>query len=223
MMAATTSYTKGHDAPGYTQAQAQMQCENAEPPTYTPSLVPFALFPAFVAQKPETLVIKNRSTWTGKSHSVSTIDGRPVFNVKGGDTLSLSYQRHVHDANGTPIFIIKRESRFLQATIYYALLPSETGRRLFECEFDPWAEGHTCHGHFTSAINGQHQTFILSANPSHTKAKITNQATAQTVAVIKKESFQPMPEYHVSVRPGADKALVTALCIVMHDRLESPR
>jgi hypothetical protein len=43
------------------------------------------------------------------------------------------------------------------------------------------------------------------------------------VAVIKKESFQLMPEYRVSVRLGADKALVTALCIVMHDRLESPR
>jgi hypothetical protein len=73
----------------------------------------------------------------------------PVFTINKGDCFSFSYRRrHVHTANGSPIFTIKRESRFFQPTIYHALPPSETGARLFECQFDPWASGDKCTGHF---------------------------------------------------------------------------
>jgi hypothetical protein len=156
-MAASNTYAKGY-AQGYGQAQAplgaRVQGETPQLPKCVPSPAPFAFFPTFIAQKPETLVIKSKSAWTDSSYNISTIDGRPIFNVKRGDTFSFSYRRRVRDANGTPIFTIKRESRFLRPTIYHALAPSETGPRLFECEFDPWAVGEKCSGHFINAING---------------------------------------------------------------------
>lgn len=60
-MAANNTYAKGY-AQGYGQAQAQLgarvQGETPQLPKYVPSPAPFAFFPAFIAQKPETLVIK---------------------------------------------------------------------------------------------------------------------------------------------------------------------
>jgi hypothetical protein len=47
-----------------------------------PSAVPFALFPAFAAQKPETLDTKGQSARTDGKYSVKTIDGGLVFNTK---------------------------------------------------------------------------------------------------------------------------------------------
>jgi uncharacterized protein YxjI len=81
--------------------------------------------------------------------------------------------------------------------------------------------GEKCSRHFIKAINGQQETFFLSVNVFQNKAKITNQATGQIVAEIKKQSFKLKREYHIFIQPGVDMALVTALCIVMHDRRES--
>jgi uncharacterized protein YxjI len=219
-MAAPPSYAQGY-AEGYAQAQAQAQTRTCQGLQTTPSPTPFALFPAFVAQKTETLVIKSKSAWTDSSYNINTIDGRPVFNISKGDRFSFSYRRRVHDANGSPIFTIKRESRVFQPTIYHALPPSETGARLFECQFDPWASGDKCTGHFANAINGQQEHFFMKGNFLQSKAIITNQASGQVLAEIKKQSFKLKTEYHIFVQPGADMALVAALCIILHDRIES--
>jgi uncharacterized protein YxjI len=50
---------------------------------------------------------------------------------------------------------------------------------------------------------------------------MTNQASGQTLAEIKKQSFKLKTEYHIVVQPGADMALVVALCVILHDRIES--
>jgi hypothetical protein len=84
-MAASNTYAKGY-AQGYGQAQAplgaRVQGETPQLPKCVPSPAPFAFFPTFIAQKPETLVIKSKSAWTDSSYNISTIDGRPIFNVK---------------------------------------------------------------------------------------------------------------------------------------------
>jgi uncharacterized protein YxjI len=205
--------------PTYHQARAQAYPFQIS----VPSAAPFALFPAFAAQKPETLIVKAQSVWTDGKYSVKTIDGRLVFNTDKGESLSFSYRRRVYDINDTHLFTIKRESRVFQPTIYHALPPSGTGARLFECQFDPWASGDKCTGHFVNAINGKQEHFFLKGNFLQSKATISNQETGQSVAEIKKQSWTLKTEYHITVAPGVDLALVVALCLISHDRQESHR
>jgi uncharacterized protein YxjI len=203
--------------PSYAQAQAYRA------PQSTPSPAPFAFFPAFAAQKPETLVLKCESTFTDSTYSINTIDGRPVLNINNkGEGFSFSYRRRVYDAtHGTHLFTIKRESRAFQPTIYHALAPSETGARLFECQFESWTSGDKCSGHFVNAVTERQEHFSLQGNFLQSKATVANQATGQSLAEIKKQSFKLKTEYHIAVAPGVDMALIVALCLIMHDRQES--
>src|SRR4051794_9447648 len=55
------------------------------------------------------------------------------------------------------------------------------------------------------------------ATSSQNKATITNQATGQSVAEIKKQSWMLKTEYHITVVPGVDLVLVASLCLILHD------
>ena len=213
--------------PSYTQSQAHIQAP-AQPhsrPKSGQMSAPFTLLPAYAAQGPETLVVKSQSSWSDGAYTVETIDGRPVFRTDKGDGFSLSYRRRVFDAaRGTHLFTIKRETRTFQPTIYHAVGPSGTGaaaRRLFECEFNPWSGGEECSGHFVNPTTGRQEHFLLKRSWASSRATLTNQASGQSVAEMKKESWHMRTEYHISVAPGGGMALAVALCIVLHDRQES--
>jgi LURP-one-related len=60
----------------------------------------------------------------------------------------------------------------------------------------------------------------LKGNFLQSNATITNQETGQSVAEIKKQSWTLKTEYHITVAPGVDLALVVALCLTSHDRQE---
>jgi hypothetical protein len=55
------------------------------------------------------------------------------------------------------------------------------------------------------------------------KVTITNQATGQSVAEIKKKSWTLKTEYHITVAAGVDLALVVSLCLILHDRQGKPQ
>ena len=206
--------------PSYAQAQAQAQ--PATGPKFAQMGLPLTLFPAYAARGPETLVVKSASSWTDGKYMIDTIDGRPIFQTDKGEGFSFSYRRRIFDArSGAHLFTVKRESRAFQPTIYHALGPSEAGARLFECEFDPWAEGERCSGHFVNPTTGAQERFLLKGNWLQSKATVSNQVTGQSVAEMKKESWKLKTGYHIAVAPGGDMALIVALCIIMHDRQES--
>jgi uncharacterized protein YxjI len=57
----------------------------------------------------------------------------------------------------------------------------------------------------------------LKGNFLQSKAVITNLATGQSIAEIKKQSWTLKTEYHITVAAGVDLALVVSLCLISHD------
>lgn len=76
------------------------------------------VFPQFIAQRPETLVLKEKVlSLSGDSFGVKTLDGRVIIQVKG-EMLSLSGRKHVLDAQGVPLFDIRKQHLTLHTTFY---------------------------------------------------------------------------------------------------------
>ena len=87
------------------------------------------LFPAYYAQQSETMVLKEKvMSLSGDSFDIKTIDGRPLFQVKG-EVFSLSGRKNVNDMNGNHLFTIRKKHLALRST-YYAEDPQ--GREIFE-------------------------------------------------------------------------------------------
>jgi uncharacterized protein YxjI len=76
------------------------------------------IFPEYIAQKSEQLVIKEKVfSLSGDSFTVKTVDGRPIVQVKG-EVLSLSGRKHVSDMQGLPLFDIRKQLIALHATFF---------------------------------------------------------------------------------------------------------
>ena len=73
----------------------------------TPPSAPIGIFPAFIAQRPETLVLK--SHFINGKFDVSTLGGTPLLSVKA-ESASLSHRKHVFDIQGTHLCTILRET-----------------------------------------------------------------------------------------------------------------
>jgi len=79
---------------------------------------PIGIYPQYIAQQVEQLVLKERvMSLSGDSFGIKTVDGRVVLQVKG-EFLSLSGRKHVMDANGQQLFDIRKQPIALHATYY---------------------------------------------------------------------------------------------------------
>jgi uncharacterized protein YxjI len=89
-----------------------------------PYPTPMGIFPAFIAQRPETLVIKEKMmSLSGDSFDIKLLDGRPIFQVRG-NAWSLSGRKQVLDMAGNHLFTIRKKHLTLHTT-FYAEDPSE--------------------------------------------------------------------------------------------------
>ncbi|KAH9901769.1 DUF567-domain-containing protein [Xylariomycetidae sp. FL2044] len=181
---------------------------------------PMGMFQPFIAQQSETLVLKEKvMSLSGDSFDIKTIDGRPVFQVKG-ETFSLSGRKSVMDMQGHHLFTIRKKHLRLMAT-YYAEDPS--GNVIFELEGKFSLVSSKSIGTFTSA-SGKPESLLMKGDFFDRKADITDVATGEAVATINRkffnmrEIFGNQQTYVVTVAPNVDMAIIVAMCICLDER-----
>jgi uncharacterized protein YxjI len=99
---------------------------------------PIALFPAFIANQPETLVLKEHVlSLSGDSFSITLANGTPILSVEG-KVMSISGRKKVSDMQGNHLFSIVKEHFHIHATY---VVESAAGEKLvevksgFKCEY----------------------------------------------------------------------------------------
>jgi uncharacterized protein YxjI len=76
------------------------------------------VFPQYIAQQSETLILKEKVlSLSGDSFSIKTIDGRPIFQVKG-NAFSLSGRKAVSDMAGNVLFELRKKHIAIHSTYY---------------------------------------------------------------------------------------------------------
>lgn len=104
-----------------------------EPVVLKPLPEAINLFPNFIAQQPETIVLKEKISLSGDSFSVKTQDGRPILQVKG-EAMSLSGRKTFMDMEGKVLFQLRKQHFSIPKTFY---CEDSQGARILEvqCKF----------------------------------------------------------------------------------------
>jgi uncharacterized protein YxjI len=98
---------------------------------------PIAIFPQFIAQTTETLVLKEHVlSLTGDSFSIKLASGTPILQVQG-KVMSISGRKKVSDMQGNHLFSIVKEHLHIHAT--YVVEGKDGGKLVevksgFKCE-----------------------------------------------------------------------------------------
>jgi hypothetical protein len=171
------------------------------------------VFPQFIAQQTEQLVLKEKVlSLSGDSFDIKTVDGRPILQVKG-EALSLSGRKRVMDMQGVPLFDIRKKLVALHATFY---CEDPNGQQFFEVKkkfsskLDHWRQPLFHHavnstarililnsvgstkaiGTFKSTVSGgQDREFVMKGNFFGTSADIMDSGSGQPVASINRKFF----------------------------------
>ncbi|KAJ6256013.1 hypothetical protein Dda_9307 [Drechslerella dactyloides] len=94
-----------------------------------PVAAKIAIFPQFVAQKTETLIIREKVfSWSGDSFDITTIEKVPLFKIHG-KAFSLSGRKIFSDQQGNELFHLRKEHLTIHTTYYGE---DSTGKKLFE-------------------------------------------------------------------------------------------
>jgi uncharacterized protein YxjI len=92
---------------------------------------PLGVFSQFRAGKPEVLILKERVlSLSGDSFHIKNTEGVDMFQV-GGEAFSMSGRKHFADAQGNPLFDIRREL-FKIPKRFYGEAPD--GKRVFNVQ-----------------------------------------------------------------------------------------
>ena len=176
---------------------------------------PLALFPAFVAQRPETLMLTGKVI--GQDYTITTSSGQALFRVEF-KYFSLSHQRFVSDMQGRPLFTIRKETFNFGPAIYYLHAPDNEAQRLCEIHFKITFAGTKAVASFVNPATGRKEELEMEKQAFSRRLQIVHLATGTMVAEIKEAIFSARDRFEAVVSPGVDMALVSALCMVFHDR-----
>jgi len=180
-----------------------------------------SLFPTYVAQPTEALILKER-IWSlsGDSFDINTVDGRPLFKVKG-QAFSLSNRKIFCDVEGNELFHLRQEHLALHRTYYGE---DQAGGRVFEVK-SKFSIGKSKAGVTFTDSTTHHQTHLLmKGNWLASRAEILDEETGETVALIDRklwnagEIFAGQQTYCLVVAPGVDLALLAACCICFDEK-----
>ncbi|EPS35622.1 hypothetical protein H072_10989 [Dactylellina haptotyla CBS 200.50] len=179
-----------------------------------------AIFPQFVAQKTESLVLKEKVfSFSGDSFDIMTVDKVPVFKVQG-KKLSLSGRKIFADQQGNELFHLRKEHLTLHST-YYGEDSNE--KALFEVKSKFSIGSSKAYVNFTDA-SGKAHSLLMKGNWFDTKSNIVDESTGAVVATISRklfnlgEVFGGQQTYVLSVAPGVDMALMCAACICYDEK-----
>lgn len=176
-----------------------------------------AILPQYLSNTPLKVILKGAAF--SKSMTATTSDGRPLFKIES-QSFSISHRRSVSDAStGQKLFEIRKEG---MGTRSYFAEVSERGPRLFETythvklfhrartavKFANQADPNRgmVELEFIPAAMGQDGSFNLSGG---------------MVARVEKVSMTLSGEYHLSIAPGMDPALIVAVTVAMIDRAKT--
>ncbi len=186
-----------------------------------PSPIPIAIIPSYIAQRPETIIMKEKIfSFSDDAFHVQTTDGRDILKITA-DTLSWSARKRVFDVAGNHLFTIRKEV-FSFPKSYFAESPA--GQKIFEVEGKFHIGTSKAVGHFANAINGDNVNLLMHGSFFNKSTTITNEANGQVVAQIDRELFSARQllgdrsSYAVTVAPGVDIALIVAMVVCLDER-----
>ncbi|KAK3358806.1 tubby C-terminal-like domain-containing protein [Lasiosphaeria hispida] len=179
------------------------------------------VFAQFTARQTETLVLREKvMSLSGDSFEIKLQNGQPVLRVQG-KVMSISGRKSVYDMAGTHLFDIVKEHLHIHAT-YAALDPS--GRKLLEVKSSFALLGSKATATFTNATTGTPESLQMKGNWFDSAADIVDLKSGATVGRIDRKLLSGrdilfgQQTYALTVAPGADMALMVAMCICMDEK-----
>jgi uncharacterized protein YxjI len=105
---------------------------------------------------------------------------------------------------------------------YFAESP--TGAKIFEVEGKFHLGTSKAVGHFTNAMNGEKENFLMHGSFFNAKTEIVNERDGQVVAQVDREFLNARQlladrqSYAITVAPGVDVALIVAMVVCLDER-----
>lgn len=192
--------------------------EKAMNPLPAPGL---AIIPQYLSNGPLKIILKSNGTFSSGMTATIADSGTPLFLVDSA-SFSMSHRQAVIDAaSNTTLFEVRKES--MSTKRYYAEM-GENGPRLFETQT-------------RNKMLGRPRTEVVFANQADEKggrpeARLeftpagmgedgSFTLNGEMVALVEKVSFRIAGEYHLTLTPGFDPALVVGVMVAMIDRAKS--
>lgn len=184
-----------------------------------PAPNPLAVFPDFIAQQHETMVLKGRQF--GASYDATTLDGRGLLAVEPG-TASVGRRKRAIDAKGQVLFNVRKKSWHLGGSQYFVDSPIRSDNiTLIALEFKMFVTGTQFTATFTDAISQQQEQLCFNRGYFSTLGTITNGVGGPVVADAELSISMLKKSYEVRVAEGVDMALIAAMIICLDDQEKS--
>ncbi|KAI9635387.1 tubby C-terminal-like domain-containing protein [Dioszegia hungarica] len=189
----------------------------------TQQLVPqnphVAVFPAYCVNGPTTLILKEKAfTFSGDDFQVKDQNGIPVV-VCSGKAFSFRDRKVITDVQGRELCHLRSRMMSLRKTF---VAEDPQGKELLVVT-KKLSFGTKMEAQFTNVITGQPITIAMRGDFWGGSCDITLGEGGPTIAQITRqlgnmrEIFTNNQTYAVTVAPGVDLALISALCICLDE------
>ncbi|OAA55542.1 DUF567 domain containing protein [Niveomyces insectorum RCEF 264] len=179
------------------------------------------IFDQFVARQTETLILKEKIlSLSGDSYEIRLANGQPLLNVVG-KVLTIKGRKSVYDMGGRHLFDIRQELLHLHPT--YVLVDPQ-GNKIFTLRNRILVLGTRATAMFTTPATGKMESLTMRGDFFDLAATIVDDSNGSVVARIDRKLLNArqlafdQSSYAVVVAPGADMAIVAALCICLDDK-----
>lgn len=182
----------------------------------SPQNPPLGIFPQYCVQGPTILILKEKVwSWSGDDFAVKDDKGVPVVIIKG-KAMSWRDRKIVSDTSGKELFHITNKLISLRKTILGT--DQSENRELFKV-VKKISFGAKIIATFTDAQSGKPVELYLRGDFWGGSADISIGDGGPVIAQISRdlwkmrEIFSDKQTYYVTVAPGVDLALISALCV----------
>ncbi|KAJ4302447.1 hypothetical protein N0V88_002591 [Collariella sp. IMI 366227] len=181
-----------------------------------PLAEPLVVFKHMAAEQTTTLVLKERLF---DDFDIHTLEGQPIMHVEA-KLVSLHGRKKLYDSIGSYLFDITKEPLHWHATFR---IQDEAKKQYMEVKSSFTLFGSKARATFTTS-QGKPVTLMMKGNWLDTSADIVQESNGAVVARIDRklfnvrEAFMGTQTYHLTVAPGADLALLAAMCIALDEK-----
>ncbi|KAF2099774.1 DUF567-domain-containing protein [Rhizodiscina lignyota] len=180
------------------------------------------IFPQFIAQHNEELVLKEKLfSLSGDSFSITTVDGREIVRVKG-EAFSLSGRKHIMDLQDNTVFDIRKEHFTIHTTYYIQNAQEE---KLMEIKSRFSIAGSKATITFNNALDGGRPVELTMKGDFFARhADIIEEGSGEPIAQIRRKGLNArnliggQQTYIVAVAAGVDLSLVVAMCVCFDEK-----
>jgi uncharacterized protein YxjI len=177
-----------------------------------------AVFPELITQKQETLIMKAESFT--RSWKICLFDGTPILSIEH-ESFSVSRRKTVYDAQGRQLCQIRRKSGF-GSSKYYAET-TESSPKIWELISKAGFLSSKNTVSFANVVDGGRVVELALKNSGSRSPTGVVRLGETDVAVVDKESWKMLAEYHITVAEGMDMFLPVALVVALDDKARAAR